>query len=1089
MLGRLRFSTSALRWTEAPRINPLGIQYLSHQLQSAVFPRQGPVAKQRHQTNELLLRIAQSHLKHHQLLGKKTNITTPLNIPNMPPLVGKSLDEHFWHLGTHSGHKYHEMAAKLFSGTIPSKPKEWLRQPGWVRYAPGHQPVAVDVPLENELVFDVEVLYKISNYPVMATCVSSKAWYGWVSPVLCDDKPPKKDEWAHLIPFDLMKQAKLMVGYNVSFDRACVLDEYQIAQSKAFYLDMMALHIAVSGICSRQRPKWMKHNKSKRLIEDDEDAEGFTEYAQREIMDEIDSDLADDPWLNMGSTNSLANVYHFHCGAEIDKSARDWFSSEDPADIRDNFNELMTYCAGDVEATFAVGKQLWPQFNKKLPHPVSFAALRHIGSLILPTTKKWETYLETAESIYNANRAQVSEVLEERARQLVAYVTEPNTPAPDTSDPWLAQLDWTIKQPRLKKDGTPVARQAFLTGYPQWYRDLHKAKQINITTRTRITPLLLRLKWEGYPLRWTDSNGWCFFVPSAVAPAMREKNYVTASLTDDEHLRYYDDLRPPGDNYEAFKVPHPDGASKRCTMVLSKRFLPYFGKGILTSEYGDAHDIVALNNAASYWMGNRQRIIDQWVVYTGKQGFIVPKICTMGTITRRATENTWLTASNAKKDRIGSELKSLIEAPPGYCFVGADVDSEELWIASLLGDAMLRVHGGTSLGWMTLEGDKSEGTDLHSKTAGILGISRNDAKVFNYGRIYGAGVKFATQLLKQCNPALSEKEAAEIAQKLYAETKGQVARAGAQSSGPFTRNIYHGGTESVVFNTLESIAHLDDPRTPVLGAAITDALTGKYLKKNNYITSRINWTIQSSGVDYLHLLVVAMEYLMETYKVKGRLAITVHDELRYLVQWEDRYKTALLLQVANLWTRAMFCEQVGIVDVPQSVAFFSEVDIDTVLRKEVSMDCVTPSNPVAIPPGESLDIHAILDRCELPAISRRLKKSAPYIKRPTTMALLQKELDTSPNLAAAKLSLQNSVDKKSWRHNLALHDKLRSMAPAPARKKPAPTRRPIPRPLTPTPHQIRGVGDDVDIADTAGPRTKVAPVATSKLRPFGVGSL
>ena len=29
----------------------------------------------------------------------------------------------------------------------------------------------------------------------------------------------------------------------------------------------------------------------------------------------------------------------------------------------------------------------------------------------------------------------------------------------------------------------------------------------------------------------------------------------------------------------------------------------------------------------------------------------------------------------------------------------------------------------------------------------------------------------------------------------------------------------------------------------------------------------------------------------------------------------------------------------------QSVAFFSAVDIDTVLRKEVTMDCQTPSNP------------------------------------------------------------------------------------------------------------------------------------------------
>ena len=41
----------------------------------------------------------------------------------------------------------------------------------------------------------------------------------------------------------------------------------------------------------------------------------------------------------------------------------------------------------------------------------------------------------------------------------------------------------------------------------------------------------------------------------------------------------------------------------------------------------------------------------------------------------------------------------------------------------------------------------------------------------------------------------------------------------------------------------------------------------------------------------------------------------------------------------------------------QSVAFFSAVDIDTCLRKEVTLDCKTPSNPdglektYGVPPG------------------------------------------------------------------------------------------------------------------------------------------
>ncbi len=66
-------------------------------------------------------------------------------------------------------------------------------------------------------------------------------------------------------------------------------------------------------------------------------------------------------------------------------------------------------------------------------------------------------------------------------------------------------------------------------------------------------------------------------------------------------------------------------------------------------------------------------------------GAILPRLVVAGTVTRRAVESTWLTASNAYENRVGSELKAMIQSPPGYHFVGADVDSQELWIAAILG--------------------------------------------------------------------------------------------------------------------------------------------------------------------------------------------------------------------------------------------------------------------------------------------------------------------------------------------------------------------------------------------------------------------
>lgn len=422
-----------------------------------------------------------------------------------------------------------------------------------------------------------------------------------------------------------------------------------------------------------------------------------------------------------------------------------------------------------------------------------------------------------------------------------------------------------------------------------------------------------------------------------------------------------------------FKLPHKDGPTARCANPMAKGYMTYFEKGILTSEFPYAKEALEMNASCSYWISARDRIKSQMVVYesdyskslqedkgAAENGYILPQVIPMGTVTRRAVENTWLTASNAKANRVGSELKSMVTAPPGYSFVGADVDSEELWIASLVGDAQFKLHGGNAVGFMTLEGTKAAGTDLHSRTASILGITRNDAKVFNYGRIYGAGLKFASTLLRQFNPSLSEAETSKVASALYRETKGVKT----------TRKVLHkkafwrGGTESFVFNKLEEFAEQERPRTPVLGAGITEALMSRFVNQGAFMTSRINWAIQSSGVDYLHLLIVAMDYLIRLYNIDARLSITVHDEIRYLVRDEDKYRAAMALQISNVWTRAMFSQQVGINDLPQSCAYFSAVDIDHVLRKEVDMDCITPSHPNKIPHGESLDITTLLSKPE-----------------------------------------------------------------------------------------------------------------------------
>jgi len=190
----------------------------------------------------------------------------------------------------------------------------------------------------------------------------------------------------------------------------------------------------------------------------------------------------------------------------------------------------------------------------------------------------------------------------------------------------------------------------------------------------------------------------------------------------------------------------------------------------------------------------------------------------------------------------------------------------------------------------------------------------------------------------------------------------------------------------------------------------------RFINKGGFMTSRINWAIQSSGVDYLHLLLNSMDYLIRRFNLDARLAITVHDEIRYLVKEEDKYKAAMALQVANIWTRAMFSQQMGIDDLPQACAYFSAVDIDHVLRKEVDMDCITPSHPTKIPHGESLDINQLLDKGPASYLDPAVKPASPpypeqykYMPRQPVMASLQ----TSYQVAFLKAQITN--DEKELR--------------------------------------------------------------------------
>lgn len=993
------------------RYNEIGVQQLSSHVFKQIFPDGSKPPP------EELVKLSRDHLQRHELLGKNADNSAPIAF-DLPDLQGRTLDEHFYKLGADCAEPFLGFAKQFARSSVPPKPRKWVRRSGWTKYYPDGRTEQVAAPEEEMLCFDTESMWKESPFAVMACAASPNAWYAWLSPWLLGES----ESHLHLIPMGDANADRLVVGHNAGYDRARVLEEYDLAQSRTAFLDTMSLHVAVNGMCSQQRPTWMKHKKNRELRE--RVASQTPDHQLAELLSNRSMHDEEELWVERSSVNSLRDVAKFHLNVTLDKTDRDYFGELNRDEINAKLEQLMDYCAADVSITHRIYQIIFPSFLETCPHPVSFAALRHLASVILPVNKSWDAYLANAEATYQ----KLSEAVQERLVALTEKAIEiKDDPEKWQNDPWMKQLDWSGQEIRMvkgKKKGDPprpAARQK-KPGMPKWYKDLFQNNDapINITVRTRIAPLLLRLAWDGHPLVWSDKFGWTFAVPRADAATYVGKQLVQCEFDDTEPVLRDDRQRA------YFKLPHKDGPSARCANPMAKGYLSYFENGTLSSEYSYAKEALEMNASCSYWISARDRIMSQLVIYekdlpnmqgkpTDDKGFILPQVIPMGTITRRAVENTWLTASNAKKNRVGSELKAMVQAPEGYCFVGADVDSQELWIASLVGDATFKLHGGNAVGFMTLEGTKAAGTDLHSRTAGILGITRNDAKVFNYGRIYGAGLKFAATLLRQFNPQLSEKETIQTASKLYANTKGTKTNRKMIYKRPFWR----GGTESFVFNKLEEFAEQERPRTPVLGAGITEALMGRFLNKGSYLTSRINWAIQSSGVDYLHLLIVSMDYLARRFSIDARLSITVHDEIRYLVKNEDKYRAAMALQVANVWTRAMFAQQMGIDDLPQSCAYFSAIDVDHVLRKEVDMECITPSNPNPIPPGESLDIGTLLEKGDLARLDPNIvpdQKLAPklddiqYTPRvPVMQAIQEASGDSAPFLKAQISGNENEL--------------------------------------------------------------------------------
>lgn len=788
--------------------------------------------------------------------GIKLGETPPLADVDvkLPAFRGANLMEHFYEIANEQSQPYRQLVESLVHKDIPPFPTTWKMVEGWTRYNADGSTTSIPYPDENALIFDIEVCMREGSAPTMASAVGEHCWYSWTSKsLLAQTKPtfrkrsesdgPRVYSDADMIPMesDANTEPKLIVGHNVSFDRARIRNQYNLQATPTRFLDTMSMHVCVSGITSFQR-------------------------AMLKSSKEIDEE--DTEWMSHSSLNNLVDVFKLYCDASssemISKETRSVFIDGTLSDIRCNFQHLMEYCAKDVRATYRVLQKLYPLFVERFPHPATFAGMLELGMAYLPVNSNWFRYINESDLIYKDFDIESKYLLAKRANQACRLL---HADAYKT-DLWLWDQDWSVqefkfnKTPLKKKktekmadvEAEPVSanpddefhrlekkfrhlfdangslpkRKLLLAGYPAWYRKLcskptepdWQPGPTEIGTGMQIAPKLLSLCWEGYPLHYIREHGWGFLVPykeeTADETQLPLKQLVkkcpvnvcgggsTATRTESEtafgklskdvemelgRRDYYSKAKkhPTDGKYTGagiwcdvkleeccwfFKLPHKNGITHRVGNPLARDFLIKFSENVLAGDSITAERVIQIARMLSYWRNNRDRILSQIVVaqqnpsansVDDKQqstqdigaltvdgaAAIIPQVVTCGTLTRRAMEPTWMTASNAQIERIGSELRSMVQAPDGYRMVGADVDSQELWIASgksatfvaiikcfirdyifaVLGDASeAGMHGATPFGWMTLNGTKSNATDMHSITAKAVGITRDHAK-------------------------------------------------------------------------------------------------------------------------------------------------------------------------------------------------------------------------------------------------------------------------------------------------------------------------------------------------------------------------
>lgn len=831
------------------------------------------------------------------------------------------------------------------SGTIAEIPSESaiLWQPGWHKYEilNSHWNIEkVSYPNDNVIVFDTETFVQGGSYPIMATALSSKASYLWLAKEITDKQYEHTyHSMKNLIP--LRPRDQLIIAHNASYDRIRVRNEYEWRNPANMWLCTMSMHIATNGTPNQQR--WLHSLKSKKYVNP----------SQKHILENPPA------WSHLSCPNDLISAYNFHV-IEANPLSSEKLLTPESKDIREIFvnttnvedfkfrRDLALYALRDVKYTARLFTSLWPKYVNNTPSSVARCGMLWHHSNKLPHNKNWHTWVQNVEEIFLQTKNEVEKTLRDLADPLIkewqtatlldmlalpeeqlytlclvnGILLHTSTGRMRSSFTLYKELDkrgveWKHNVKKLAETKNKCMSFHSLNWETKSYKNLNSEWESKpLTGKSTAAAILLQLEWNGKIIHWNRVHG------------------------------YYTD---------GGKIPHPSGdENANVGTLLTHHFIPQIESGILSSKLPIAKRILKLVSTTSYWNGVRNRVKEKIVMDVfGNPATLVgiPNTVAHGTITRRIVEPLSTTMCRASYDKIGSELKSKIEAPPGWSMVGADFDTQELSIGSLWADCWHgKGIGKTPMSKACLEGDKTLGTDCHTIMAKHLNVEREIAKLVNWSLLYGSGSSTLSKLI-YANTDLNLEKCVILAKKAIKKARGTR-----------VQNLLQGGTDSSAHNMMSAISKgttlvgkcRNDKiaRLPILGTLLCDSLQPEYIG-NDFTTTRKNWTIQGTGSEMLCIFLTWLHLSCLKTNTPHIYVISIHDEVWFCTPTEHAHQLATLFQVSHYMTWKVVHEAVSL-ELPEPRFWFSSVEIDKVVRKSVSESQTTLTNKEELPNGISI---------------------------------------------------------------------------------------------------------------------------------------